>query len=45
MIEHGWGEHVYYVVVGMDVEEVGHDKVNGGCLAEGLHNCWGVVSS
>ena len=44
MIEHGWGEHMYYVAVGMDSDEVVHNKVDGGGPAEFPRNCWGYVA-
>ena len=45
VVEHGRGELVYPVVGGSDSEKVGHDVVDGGGLAEGPCNCWGVVAN
>ena len=45
MIEHRQGDFVESVSGGADAEEVGHNRIDGGGLAEVTHNCRGVVAS
>ena len=45
MIEHRQGGLVESVVGGIDAEKVGHDRIDGGGLAEGPRNYWGVFAS
>ena len=44
VVEHGRGELVEPVVGESDYEKVSHNGVDGGVLAEGSCNCWGVVT-
>ena len=45
MIENIQSDIVEYVVDGVGGKKVGHNRIDGGGLMEGPHNCRGVVAS
>ena len=45
VIEHRQGVLVESFVGRIDADKVGHDRIDGGGLAEGPRNYWGVFAS